>query len=87
MTANRALNIVLSIAVLAAWMATAAHFDKERFDGDMRHDSDTQVQQRKQAAALKICGPGAAANWVDNTTLDCSMHTLLEQPTITGAGL
>ena len=86
MTAHRALNIALATAVLAAWMATAAHFDKQRFDGDARHNADSKVQQRKQAAANKICGHGAA-RWIDDTTLECSLHTGRGRPTITGAGL
>ena len=81
MTARRIFNIALSIAVLAAWMATAAHFDQKTFDGDRRHNADAQVQQRKQAAANKICGNGAA-RWIDNTTLECSLHTGQGRPTI-----
>lgn len=70
MTAHRIFNIALATAVLAAWMATAAHFDQKTFDGDRRHNADLQVQQRKQAAANKICGNGAA-RWIDNTALEC----------------
>lgn len=87
MTAHRILNVALATAFLVAWMATAAHFDKERFTGDARHNADTQVQKRKQAAADKICGLNGAPRWIDDTTLECSLHTGRGTPTVTAGVL
>lgn len=83
MTSHRILNIALAIAVIGLWMAAAAHFDQKVFESDIRHFQNAQVQQRKHAAALKICGPGAAPRWVDDTTLECSLHTGRGKPVIT----
>ena len=83
MTTHRILNLALAAAILAAWMATAAHFDKKVFEGDARHNADLKVQQRKQAAADKICGLNGAARWIDDTTLVCSLHTGKGRPTVT----
>lgn len=74
MNIRRSLNIVLAIAVVSAWLVLATMFDKQLFEGDQRHNAQREVQQRKQLSALKICGPGGAPSWIDDTTLDCGMH-------------
>ncbi len=71
MTLHRFLNIALAIAVIALWMVAADKFDRELFEADQRHYLDQQVQQRRNAAAIKICGNGNAL-WIDDTTLQCS---------------
>jgi len=79
--------VVLSAAFLAAWMTTAANFDKDRFEGDMRHELDAQVQQRKQAAASRICGINGEPTWLDDTTLECRRHTGRGKPVVTAGVL
>lgn len=74
MNIRRSLNIVLAIAAVAAWVVLAAMFDKQLFEGDQRHNAQREVQQRKQLAALKICGPGGTPRWIDDTTLNCRLH-------------
>lgn len=86
MKTHRILNIALAVAVVAAWMVLAAMFDKQLFDGEQRHNAQSEVAQRKQLAALKICGPGGAPRWVDDTTLECRKHNGKGRP-VTTAGV
>ena len=71
---HRIFNAVTAVAGIALLMALAGLFDKQVMEGDLRHNADHQVQQRKNQAAIKICG-NAHATWQDETTLVCQRHT------------
>ena len=73
MNKHRIFNIGLAVAVIAAWMVIAGMLDKQLMEGDARHNSDTQVEQRRNQAAMQICG-NAHATWQDATTLVCKRH-------------
>lgn len=74
MTKHRKYNTTLAIVGIALWMTIAGTFDKQLMEGDLRHSKDAQVEQRKNEAAIKICG-NAHATWQDATTLVCQRHT------------
>ena len=76
-------NTLLALAFVAGWLALAAWFDTEREAVDQQHATQPDVQQRKATAALKICGPGAAPKWLDDTTLSCQPHTGRGRTTVT----
>lgn len=67
-------SAVAAVAIIAVWMAMAAQFDSERFEADQADAATVATQQRRDAAALKICGPGAAPAWQDDSTLVCRQH-------------
>lgn len=73
MTVHRFLTTLMALFVIAAYLFISAHFDADAEQGDQRHFADQQVQQRQQAAAIRICGNGSP-RWLDERTLECTPH-------------
>ena len=61
---------IVALTIIGLWLAAASKFDRELFESDQRHFKDQEVQQRRNAAAIQICGNGNAM-WIDDTTLQC----------------
>jgi len=57
---HRILNWTLAAAVITGWMALAAHFDQQRFEGDARHQASLSAELRFARAAQQICGENAS---------------------------
>ena len=53
------INWALAAAVITGWMALAAHFDQQRFEGDSRHQDSMSADLRFARAAQQICGENA----------------------------
>ena len=74
MSQHRIFNVTMAIACIAAWMVIAGMLDKQLMEGDARHNNDTQVEKRRNDAAMQACG-NASARWIDATTMVCQKHT------------
>lgn len=75
---GKVINAAMALAIIAVWLLAAAHFDAEREVGDQRHatTASPQAQQRKAAAAQRICGSGTTPLWINDSTLTCPRNGL-----------
>ncbi len=69
-TIPRALNTVLALIVITAWMYIASVFDAE-LAADQPVNQQEAAQARRDFAAQEICGPNSAFEWVSDKTLQC----------------
>lgn len=73
MTANRIMNALLAIFVVAGWMFLAANFDREAIEQDNRHQAGLAEAQRFERAAQALCGgENAHVDLLADGSVQCS---------------
>ena len=73
----------LALASLLAWVGPELLDKGSEYDSAAQAANEQfakeQAENRRNRAAAKICGNGAA-NWIDEQTLSCALHTGAGKP-------